>query len=52
MTWAAQGSYAITSEPYLVTRNWTADGWVYLAFRDKSLIGRASTSDAAKGLCG
>lgn len=51
MRWTAQGNYAITSGPYLVTKNWTASGWVYLAFRDKALIGRASTSDAAMGLC-
>ena len=51
MKWELDGKYALRCPPFFITKNWTPAGWVYLAFRDKALIGRAASADAAKALC-
>lgn len=51
MKWTPDGKYALRSPPFLITKNATAAGWLYLAFRDKQLIGRATSADEAKALC-
>lgn len=51
MKWEPNGKYALVSGRYLITKNSTSKGWVYLCHYDKQPIGRAGTEDEAKALC-
>lgn len=51
MKWTPDGPYAIRSGRYLITKNSTSKGWVYLCHYDKQPIGRAGTGSEAKDLC-
>lgn len=48
MKWARDGDYALVSGEFRITKNWVAEGWRYLVFHRKELIGRADTADEAK----
>lgn len=50
MKWLPDGKYALRCGDCVITKNATSEGWVYLAFRAKELIGRAKSSDDAKAL--
>lgn len=51
MKWELDGKYAMRSGAYLITKNATGKGWVYLCFKSKELIGRATDETEAKAIC-
>lgn len=51
MKWERDGKYAIRSGEFVITKNATSEGWIYLAFWRKELIAREKTPDAAKAAC-
>lgn len=51
MKWEPTSKYSIRSGPFVVTKNWTAEGWIYLAFRDRELLGRFPDGATAKTFC-
>lgn len=50
MKWTKDGEYAIRCDPWRITKNWTATGWLYALIRDKRVIGTASSADECKRL--
>jgi hypothetical protein len=48
--WELDGKYALRCGDCVITKNATGEGWVYLAFRGKELIGRTKSADEAKAL--
>ncbi len=51
MRWQRDGNYAIRSGDFVITKNSTASGWVYLAFHKRELIAREKSAEAAKAAC-
>ena len=51
MKWTKDGAYAIRSGDFVITKNFTSDGWIYLAFYRRELIAREKSAEAAKAAC-
>lgn len=49
--WEPDGKYAIRSGDFVITKNFTSDGWIYLAFYRRELIAREKSAEAAKAAC-
>jgi len=49
--WEKDGLYAIRADGYVITKNSTAAGWIYLGFCNKELICRVKTANEAKAAC-
>jgi hypothetical protein len=45
------GPYAIRSGSYVISKNITGAGTVYMAYRGKDFVGRYTTADEAKTAC-
>lgn len=51
MKWQRDGNYAIKSGDFVITKNATSEGWIYLVFRNRECIGRTKSAEEAKALC-
>ena len=51
MKWEKDGNYAIKSGEFVITKNSTSHGWIYLAFKGRELIAREKSAEAAKAAC-
>ena len=49
--WEPDGAYAIRSGDFVITKNFTSDGWIYLVFYRRELIAREKSAEAAKAAC-
>lgn len=51
MKWTKEGNYAIRCGDYVITKNSTSHGWIYLAFYRKELIARTKSGEDAERAC-
>ena len=51
MTWTETSPYSWSSGDFVVTKNWTAAGWVWMAFRGRDPLGRFRSESGAKTYC-
>jgi hypothetical protein len=51
MKWEKPDAYHIRSGLFTVSKNFTGQGVIYMAYQSKEFIGRFESADAAKAAC-
>lgn len=51
MKWTPDGPYAIRCGSFVISKNDTNQGWIYMAYNGKEFVGRFVSADEAKHAC-